>query len=297
MLFYPSNEPPNTDRVAIVPQYRGKWLFLRHKGQASIEFPLGRKKEGESLTEAAQRVLNEESGAADISLWPITYYGVIRGNRKSVGQLFYASVERLGTIADPMVEELCFLDETEEMEHSTLHLQWMERTAKWLTDNRTLLYFVASEGKNYSRLSKSLAGSHIDYIYVYPEKKIRDAFASLADERKLRLTEDEDLGEEGAVLFSKHGPVVFRELLEKGNKCSTVLGVHSDMLHELSLRYREFLQPVKQEHTQKQEPAGRTSRRVNQGKQSIEQQDLQVLRLAFIGEVLIGAGNTWTNGS
>ncbi|MCL2121739.1 MAG: hypothetical protein FWH28_05755 [Clostridiales bacterium] len=295
MLFYPSNEPPNTDRVTVIPQYRGKWLFLRRKGQTAIEFPLGRKKEGESLTEAAQRVLHEESGAADFSLWPVAYYGVIRGNRKTVGQLFYASVGRLNMITNPMVEERIFLGEAEEMGHNTLHLQWMEKTEKWLTDNRTLLYFVASEGKNYSRLSRSLAGSYIDYIYVYPEKKIRDAFASFAEERRLKLTEDEDLGGEGAVLFSKHGPVVFRELLEKGNKCSTVLGVHSDMLQELSKYYREFLQPVNQEYSQTQDPAGRASRREQRGKQNLEQQDLQVLRLAFIGEILIGAGNTWTN--
>lgn len=53
-------------RVVIVSNYKGKWIYCKHKERDSWEIPGGHIEDGETPLEAAKRELYEETGAIKI---------------------------------------------------------------------------------------------------------------------------------------------------------------------------------------------------------------------------------------
>lgn len=79
----------------IVASYNGKWIFCRHKARHTWEIPGGHREAGETCMEAAVRELNEETGAINAEVKPITVYGVENNDRETFGMLFRAEVDVL----------------------------------------------------------------------------------------------------------------------------------------------------------------------------------------------------------
>ncbi|AVQ35879.1 RNA deprotection pyrophosphohydrolase [Staphylococcus kloosii] len=77
----------NGQHVLIIPIYNNKLLFTQHDIRG-IEFPGGKIEENESSLAAAQRELNEETGAVATELHYIAQYYVARQNLPS----FYKDV-------------------------------------------------------------------------------------------------------------------------------------------------------------------------------------------------------------
>ena len=90
--------------VVIVCRYQDRWLWVKHKERDTYENPGGHREEGETVRQAAVRELQEETGALDFDIEPVTCYSVTGKTRvcpvggESFGKLFYAKIRELGEI-------------------------------------------------------------------------------------------------------------------------------------------------------------------------------------------------------
>ena len=103
-----------TDRdltyVVIVAEYKGKWIFCKHKDRDTWEIPGGHIEPGEKPVEAAARELQEETGAEAFELQRICAYSVEHRERTSYGLLFHAQVEKPKKIPDSEIEKISLDD-------------------------------------------------------------------------------------------------------------------------------------------------------------------------------------------
>jgi len=99
-LIPPGEVPSVLSYVVIAARYGDGWLFVRHRRRGGWELPAGHPDHGEDSVQAAARELQEETGAVDFVMEPLSYYFVETREEKQYGRLFLAEVERLGDITD-----------------------------------------------------------------------------------------------------------------------------------------------------------------------------------------------------
>jgi 8-oxo-dGTP diphosphatase len=97
--------------AVIAAQYKGKWVFVKHKDRTTWEIAGGHREEGEDIKDTAARELFEETGAKDFKLYPICIYSVDREGVESYGQLFYSKVELLGDLPDSEIAQVELFDD------------------------------------------------------------------------------------------------------------------------------------------------------------------------------------------
>lgn len=85
--------------AVICAEYEGKWVFCRHKQRTTWEIPGGHREAGEEVFETAKRELNEETGATDFDISPLTSYCVEIDGEKTYGMLFFAKIKTLGVLS------------------------------------------------------------------------------------------------------------------------------------------------------------------------------------------------------
>lgn len=108
--------------AVIVPQYQGKWVFVREKGKKTWELPGGTHEIDESITETAERELFEETGAKKFSLTPISISSVNVHGHLSYGLLFYSEISELGKLPDSEIEEVrLFNNLPEDLTYPLIH--------------------------------------------------------------------------------------------------------------------------------------------------------------------------------
>jgi len=298
MLFYPKQAREDAGIVVIIPQYHGKLVFVRHRDRQSFEFPAGHREEGESLLEAARRELHEESGAADFSVWPVTFYGVLQGNTASYGQLFFANIERFEDIPPFEIAERFFLDEAPAaMTYGEVQLQLLEKVRKWKIEKRTLLYcFPGSEAKR-SWVTRALESCHFDSVYAWPDTALQKELAPLVNGRKLVVTPSESLGVSGAAAFTENGVAAFDTLLAKENGRSVVVALHDDLYEVIFHRYEDSLRINADAWKEKYEKIDGISDGVTPKKTVPATRTQTVLRLECIDDILIEVRDAWTTES
>ena len=94
--------------AVIVSQYKGEWVFCKHRARSTWEVPGGHREPGESIFDAARRELFEETGAVRFALCPVCAYSV-RVEEESFGMLFYADISALGPLPETEIEKIeCF---------------------------------------------------------------------------------------------------------------------------------------------------------------------------------------------
>jgi 8-oxo-dGTP diphosphatase len=102
--------------AVIVCRYNGKWVYCKHKERDTWEIPGGHIDEGESPLKAAERELQEETGALEFELLPLCIYSVVR-DTESYGLLCYAKIEKFEELQDTEIGMIDFFDD--EPQHLT----------------------------------------------------------------------------------------------------------------------------------------------------------------------------------
>ena len=97
--FYDEIEHERLEFAVIIAKTDGKWVFCKHKERDTYEIPGGHREAGETILEAAERELKEETGAVDFTIKPVCVYSVKGKTRvnenvedESFGMLFVAAI-------------------------------------------------------------------------------------------------------------------------------------------------------------------------------------------------------------
>ena len=96
--FYEQVEDALLKFAVIISKTDGKWVFCKHKERDTYEIPGGHREMGETIFEAAERELKEETGAIDFRMEPVCVYSVKGKTRvtenddECFGMLFAADI-------------------------------------------------------------------------------------------------------------------------------------------------------------------------------------------------------------
>jgi len=92
--------------------YDGRWIFCKHRERETYEIPGGHREENEIILDTAKRELQEETGAIDFKIEPISIYSVIRKNsinsngNETFGMLFYAEIHTIKKTLENEIEKI-----------------------------------------------------------------------------------------------------------------------------------------------------------------------------------------------
>ena len=101
--------------VVIVCNYKGRWLFCKHRDRDTFESPGGKREEGETIWQTAHRELFEETGVTNYDLSLVSPYRMELPNYTAkpnlkYGMLFYANIEKLSNLPKYEMEAVYLFD-------------------------------------------------------------------------------------------------------------------------------------------------------------------------------------------
>ena len=103
--------------AVIIARHKNKWVFCKHRERDTLEVPGGHREEGETLLQAAERELYEETGATEFTLTPVCVYSVkgkTRVNKSedtvSYGMLYAAEVTAFEPELHSEIEKIIITD-------------------------------------------------------------------------------------------------------------------------------------------------------------------------------------------
>lgn len=152
--FHNQNEIPDKllKFAVISARYDSRWIYCRHKERDTWEIPGGHREAGEDILETAKRELNEETGAIEFDLKPVSVYGVKKEGQSTYGMLFFAKVKKLGSLSPEMeISEIMFSDKLpNELTYPAIQPLLYERVQGWLNmqSSEVELWDVYDENRN-----------------------------------------------------------------------------------------------------------------------------------------------------
>lgn len=114
--FYDSIENERMKFAVVIARSGGKWVFCKHRERDTLELPGGHREPGESIDEAAERELREETGALDFCIKPVRIYSVTGKNRvnssgeETFGMLYTAVITKFGELSSE-IEHIVLTEE------------------------------------------------------------------------------------------------------------------------------------------------------------------------------------------
>ena len=96
--------------AVIIARCKGKWVLCKHRARNSCELPGGHRETGETILQAAQRELYEETGALQYAIEPVCAYSVCAGGKETFGMLYAAEIETFEPELHSEIERIEFFD-------------------------------------------------------------------------------------------------------------------------------------------------------------------------------------------
>ncbi|MDO4299824.1 MAG: NUDIX domain-containing protein [Clostridia bacterium] len=100
--------------AVILAKHNGKLIFCKHKKRDTLEFPGGKREQGEDIFTTAKRELYEETGALDYEITPICIYSVTGteslDRAESFGAFYYAEVKAFESKLHSEIEKIIITD-------------------------------------------------------------------------------------------------------------------------------------------------------------------------------------------
>jgi len=96
--FYDTVEDEALKFAVIISRSNGRWVLCRHKDRDTYENPGGHREPGETIRQAAERELREETGAVEFEMHPICVYSVtgktraVDSGEETFGMLYHAQI-------------------------------------------------------------------------------------------------------------------------------------------------------------------------------------------------------------
>lgn len=106
--------------AVILAKSDGKMVFCKHRLRDTFEVPGGHREPGESISETAERELQEETGALEFTMHPICAYSVTGKNRvnqtgeEAFGMLYCAEIESFSPELHSEMQEIRLFSELPE---------------------------------------------------------------------------------------------------------------------------------------------------------------------------------------
>ncbi len=96
--------------VALVSQFKGKWIIVQLKESETWEFPGGTIEKGETPLEAAKREMYEETGTVDAEYKELGDYSVTCEGVHSYGKLYFVNVLEMSDLPDFEIDKIDFTE-------------------------------------------------------------------------------------------------------------------------------------------------------------------------------------------
>lgn len=112
--FYDEINDKDLKFAVIMAKYDNRWIFCKHKERETYEIPGGHREVDETILDTAKRELQEETGAIEFEIQPISVYSVTGKNRvnsngnETFGMLFYAEVYFFKDMLEDEIEKIEF---------------------------------------------------------------------------------------------------------------------------------------------------------------------------------------------
>lgn len=115
--------------AVIVCTYKGKLVMCKHKDRDTWECPGGHREAGETIIEAAERELYEETGAKKFTIKPVCAYKITM-----YAMLLYAEITELGELPESEIDCIDFFDELpENLTYPTIHPYLYEKAKDFIS--------------------------------------------------------------------------------------------------------------------------------------------------------------------
>lgn len=138
--------------VVIAARYQNHWVFSRHKERTTWDIPGGHREPGETIEEAAQRELWEETGAEKADIHTVCVYCVTKDGVTKYGMLFFADIAVMGVLPQAFeMEEVLLSDKLPtELTYPDILPVLFEKVQGWLNlqSNAEELWDVYDKDRN-----------------------------------------------------------------------------------------------------------------------------------------------------
>ena len=111
LIFYKELKNKKIDVVLVFAKYDNKWVLCKHKTRDTLEVCGGHVEKDESIYQAAERELYEESGAIAKNIQLVGYLSKNVNNSRQYAAVFVVEVDKIEQLPNYEMSEIILLKE------------------------------------------------------------------------------------------------------------------------------------------------------------------------------------------